>query len=129
MARFVVHHHFARTEHYDLRLEMDFVLRSWAIPKDITLAEKKRILAVPTTDHPMEYINFEGILPKGVYGAGVVKIWDTGTYDLVEKGPEKIVAEFHGKKLKGKYALVQFTDKRGKKNWLFFKMKQQKIRP
>lgn len=124
MARFVVHFHKARSEHFDLRLEMDFVLKSWAIPKDITLSAKKRLLAVPTTDHPMEYISFEGLLPEGTYGAGVVKIWDTGTYDLIERTPDKIVVDLHGKKLKGKYALIQFTDKRGKKNWLFFKMKK-----
>lgn len=123
MARFVVHFHQAKTEHYDLRLEMDYVLKSWAIPKDIRLAEKKRLLAVPTTDHPMEYLNFEGVIEKGAYGAGQVKIWDTGTYDLVERKSDKIVVDLHGKNLKGKYALIQFTDKRGKKNWLFFKMK------
>lgn len=123
MARFVVQEHHARNVHWDLRLEMGFTLKSWAVTKKPALKPGTKRLAVPTEDHSLDYIDFEGMLPEGRYGAGMVKIWDKGTYDLVEKTPDKIVVDFHGKKLKGKYALIRFTDKRGKKNWLFFKTK------
>ncbi len=123
MAKFVVHEHKARTLHWDLRLEIGFVLKSWAIPKEPPLKPGIKRLAIPTTDHPLEYINFTGIIEKGEYGAGKVEIWDTGTYKLVDQKPYKMVLEMNGRKLKGKYVLLQFKDKRGKKNWLFFKIK------
>jgi DNA ligase D-like protein (predicted 3'-phosphoesterase) len=125
MAKFVVHEHKARKLHWDLRLETGYVLRSWAIPKNPTLAAKKRLLAIQTKDHDLAYINFEGLLPEGTYGAGVVKIWDKGVYKMLEQKPDKMVFEIQGEKLKGTYCLVKFKDKRGKENWLFFKTKSK----
>ncbi len=123
MAKFVVHEHKARRLHWDLRLEMGYVLKSWAIPKEPPVRKGIKRLAIQTKDHDLEYINFEGILPEGTYGAGVVKIWDTGVYRMLEQKPEKMIFEIEGKKLKGTYCLLRFKDKKGKENWLFFKLR------
>ncbi len=117
---FVIHEHHASHLHWDLRLEMEGVLRSWAVPKEPN--DKDKRLAVQTEDHPLEYADFEGEIPKGEYGAGSVKIWDKGYYDLIDKKDKKLIFELHGKKLKGIYCLVNFKDK----NWLFFKKKEEK---
>ncbi|RLI92273.1 MAG: 3'-phosphoesterase [Candidatus Altiarchaeales archaeon] len=125
---YVIQRHHARHLHYDLRLEMDGVLKSWAIPKEPPLDEKTKRLAVMTEDHPLDYATFEGVIPEGEYGAGRVEIWDTGTFDLNEKSKEKIIIKIHGKKLKGTYALIKLKPTarfKGKNNWLFFKMKKQ----
>jgi DNA ligase D-like protein (predicted 3'-phosphoesterase) len=114
---FVVHEHWASHHHFDLRLEMDGVLKSWAVPKEPPLKGIKR-LAIQVEDHPLSYASFEGEIPEGFYGAGKVKIWDKGNYDLVEKDEKKIVFILKGKKLTGKYCLLKFRDK----NWLFFKL-------
>jgi len=100
---------------------MDGVLKSWAVPKEPPTRSGIRRLAVQVEDHPIEYANFEGVIPEGQYGAGIVEIWDKGTYRLIERTPDKIVFEIHGKRLKGKYCLIRF---KGEKNWLFFKKKQ-----
>lgn len=131
--RFVIQKHDARKLHYDLRLEVGNVLKSWAIPKGPSTDPGQKRLAVPTEDHPLDYINFEGIIPEGNYGAGTVIVWDTGTYrNLKEKIPmDKAVEEGHvdiwleGEKLKGGYALIQ-TGKGNRKFWLFFKKKDEK---
>jgi DNA ligase D-like protein (predicted 3'-phosphoesterase) len=117
---YVIQKHAATRLHYDLRLEMDGVLKSWAVPK--TPPEEKGVkrLAVQVEDHPIEYADFEGIIPKGQYGAGTVEIWDRGSYVLKEKGENKILLEIRGNRLKGDYCLVQFKGK-GRENWLFFK--------
>lgn len=118
---FVIHHHFARREHWDFRLEMDSVLKSWAVPKEPPKQVGIKRLAIQVKDHPLEYASFHGQIPQGIYGAGTVKIWDKGTYALLEKTKNKIVFELKGKKLKGEYSLILF---RPPKNWLFFKNKK-----
>ena len=118
---YVIQRHQASHLHWDLRLEMDGVLKSWAVPKEPPTRSGIRRLAVQVEDHPIEYANFEGVIPEGQYGAGIVEIWDKGTYRLIERTPDKIVFEIHGKRLKGKYCLIRF---KGEKNWLFFKKKQ-----
>jgi DNA ligase D-like protein (predicted ligase)/DNA ligase D-like protein (predicted 3'-phosphoesterase) len=117
---FVVHEHRARHLHYDLRMEKDGVLKSWAVPKGIPEAAGERHLAVETEDHPLEYLTFEGTIPKGEYGAGTEAIWDTGTYDTLTWGEGKIEVVFHGGRLSGGYVLVRFR-RAGEKDWLIFK--------
>jgi len=119
---YVVHEHWARRHHFDLRLEIDKILKSWAIPKDIQVKENEKRLAVQVEDHALSYADFKGEIPEGMYGAGKVAIWDKGSYDLLEYEPDKkIVINIRGKKLKGKYCLIHFKPK--EKNWLFFKIK------
>ncbi|PIX32097.1 3'-phosphoesterase [Candidatus Bathyarchaeota archaeon CG_4_8_14_3_um_filter_42_8] len=117
---YVIQKHAATHLHYDLRLEMDGVLKSWAIPKEPPSVLGVRRLAVQVEDHPVEYANFEGTIPEGEYGAGTVEIWDRGTYKLIERKEDKLIVEINGKKLKGIYVLLRFRDQ---KNWLFFKKK------
>jgi DNA ligase D-like protein (predicted 3'-phosphoesterase) len=120
---FVVHEHHASHLHWDLRLERDGVLKSWAVPKEPPLAEGVKRLAVQVEDHPLDYAKFEGTIPEGQYGAGKVIIWDSGTY-VAEKFSEKeIIVDFNGKKLDGKYILIKTTFKGAKNSWLFFKKK------
>ncbi len=118
---FVVHEHHASHLHWDLRLEMDSVLKSWAVPKKPPLKKGIKRLAVQVNDHDLGYADFEGEIPEGQYGAGKVLIWDNGTYESDSVNDEKIVVHFNGKKLKGKYVLLRFK-KAGEKNWLFFKL-------
>jgi DNA ligase D-like protein (predicted 3'-phosphoesterase) len=118
---FVIHKHHATHLHWDLRLEMDGVLKSWAVPKTPPEVKGTKRLAIEVEDHPMEYADFHGTIPEGNYGAGEVKIWDNGDYELLKKYSNKIIFELHGKKLKGKYCLVKTTF-RNKKSWLFFKI-------
>jgi len=117
---YVIQKHSAMHLHYDLRLEMSGVLKSWAIPKEPPIAFGIRRLAVQVEDHPIEYANFEGRIPEGEYGAGTVEIWDRGTYRLIDKKEDKLIVEINGGRLKGVYVLVRFKDQ---KNWLFFKKK------
>ena len=123
MLKFVIHEHHASHLHWDLRLELDNVLKSWAIPKELPLEKDIKRLAIAVEDHSLSYINFEGDIPEGHYGAGEVKIWDKGTFKLIERTPKKIQVEFKGKKLSGKYVLIK-TDYgiNPEKNWLFFKL-------
>jgi DNA ligase D-like protein (predicted ligase)/DNA ligase D-like protein (predicted polymerase)/DNA ligase D-like protein (predicted 3'-phosphoesterase) len=127
---FVIQEHHARRLHYDLRLERDGVLVSWAVPKNLPDTPAVNHLAVHTEDHPLEYLAFEATIPKGEYGAGEMIVWDTGTYetekfnDIPPDGPEKggeVIVTLHGKKIDGRYALIQ-TDG---KNWLAHRMKEQ----
>jgi DNA ligase D-like protein (predicted 3'-phosphoesterase) len=117
---YVIQKHAATHLHYDLRLEMDDVLKSWAIPKEPPTTPGVRRLAVEVEDHPVEYANFEGMIPEGEYGAGTVEIWDRGTYRLLERKEDKLIIEINGNRLSGVYVLMRFKDK---KNWLFFKKK------
>ncbi|NGX15347.1 DNA polymerase ligase N-terminal domain-containing protein [Wenzhouxiangella sp. XN24] len=114
---FVIQQHDASTMHFDFRLEVDGVLRSWAVPKGPSTDPAEKRLAIPTEDHPLEYADFEGVIPAGEYGAGPVLIWDRGSYrNLSEKDGERrsmadalhdghAVVELHGEKLQGGYAL------------------------
>ena len=118
-SRFVVHRHQARHLHYDLRLEMEGVLKSWAVPKGVPVEPGVRRLAVQVEDHPIDYIDFAGEIPEGQYGAGTVEIWDSGQFELSQKAPDRLEFALRGNKLSGDYVLVQ-TDG---KNWLLIKRK------
>jgi DNA ligase D-like protein (predicted 3'-phosphoesterase) len=118
---YMIHEHHATHLHWDLRLEMDGVLKSWAVPKSPPAEKGTKRLAIQVEDHPLEYATFQGVIPEGNYGAGEVKIWDNGNYELLKKYSDKIIFEIHGKKLKGKYCLVK-TNFKDKKSWLFFKL-------
>jgi DNA ligase D-like protein (predicted 3'-phosphoesterase) len=102
---------------------MDGVLKSWAIPKDPPTKPNIKRLAIPVEDHPLDYINFEGVIPEGGYGAGTVKIWDSGTYELESRTPSKIVFRLLGKKMRGRYVLIQTKWGKGI-NWLLFQAKE-----
>lgn len=117
--RFVVQRHDASRLHWDFRFEMDGVLKSWAVPKEPPTRPGLRRLAVAVEDHDLGYIDFEGVIPEGEYGAGTVEIWDRGTFALESRKPDKLVFELRGKKMRGRYTLVHFTDKA--ENWLLFK--------
>lgn len=120
---YVVQEHHASHLHWDLRLEMNDALRSWAVPKKPPEAVGVRRLAVEVEDHPMEYAFFEGEIPEGEYGAGLVTLWDRGTYDAETVTENKIVFTIHGERLKGNYCLLRTRFGGAAKNWLFFKMK------
>ncbi len=119
---YVIHKHRARNLHWDLRLEINRVLKSWAVPKKPSKVKGIKRLAIQVEDHPLEYAKFQGTIPEGNYGAGKVEIWDKGTYELLEKNPKKIEFKLHGKKLKGNYVLIKTGYGRNKKGWLFFKI-------
>jgi len=128
--RFVVHEHKSSRLHYDFRLEVNGVLKSWAIPKGPSLNPADKRLAVMVPDHVLEYIDFEGIIPEGSYGAGPVLVWDAGEYVPLETDdPDtalkhgKLSFELKGKKLKGAFALAQMKGlpKSTGKEWLLMK--------
>jgi bifunctional non-homologous end joining protein LigD len=119
---FVVQRHDARRLHYDFRLERDGVLASWAVPKGVPLEPGQRALAVHVEDHPLDYATFEGEIPKGQYGAGLVEIWDTGTYELVEeKRDGGLTVRLQGRRLHGAWTLVPARLDGDPKNWLLIK--------
>jgi bifunctional non-homologous end joining protein LigD len=142
--RFVVQKHAASHLHYDFRLEMEGVLKSWAVPKGPSTDPSVKRLAMMVEDHPFDYKNFEGIIPKGNYGAGTVIVWDEGTYESTEQGAKdktlqdknlrhqlhagKIKFRLHGKKLKGEYALIKAKG-RAENSWLLMKMKDDYASP
>lgn len=133
---FVIQRHDASSEHYDFRLEADGVLKSWAVPKGPSTDSREKRLAVHVEDHPLDYADFEGVIPEGEYGAGTVMVWDHGTYRSLrqeEDGNEapsiaQQVEEGHvtvwleGEKLSGGYALTQTKMRGDPKNWLLVKM-------
>jgi bifunctional non-homologous end joining protein LigD len=134
---FVIQKHDASRLHYDFRLEMDGVLKSWAVPKGPSTDPKNKRLAMMVEDHPFDYRNFEGIIPQGEYGGGTVIVWDEGTYEPIEeikgkKAQEKhllkqlkegsLKIKLHGEKLEGEYALVK-THGMGENGWLLIKHK------
>jgi len=120
LSRFVVQKHHARSLHYDFRLEIGGVLKSWAVPKGVSRAKGVKRLAVQVEDHPVDYINFSGKIPEGEYGAGEVKIFDKGEWQLVSGDINDNSFKFilYGKKLTGEYILVRLKDK---KNWLIYR--------
>ena len=131
-AAFVIQKHAARSLHYDLRLEVDGIMKSWAMPKGPSLNPSDRRLAILTDDHPLAYKNFEGVIPKGEYGAGTVIVWDRGRYCNTKKNQKgellamqaafrrgAIEIQLKGKKVKGGFALVRMQGK----SWLLIKMK------
>ena len=120
---FVVQEHHARQLHYDLRLEKDGVLKSWAVPKGIPETPSQKHLAVQVEDHPLEYATFEGEIPKGEYGAGNVRIWDKGSFEAKFWDENKIEVTLKGNRLTGRYVLVRLK-KAGENNWLLLKGKE-----
>ena len=135
-ATFVIQKHAARALHYDFRLEVDGVLASWAVPKGPSTDPGVRRLAMRTEDHPMDYAEFEGNIPKGNYGAGTVIVWDRGTYRNMMSEKEKplsmeasihaghVEVWLHGEKLRGGYTLIR-TQKEPREQWLLIKMKDR----
>ncbi len=119
--RFVVQEHHARRLHWDVRLERDGVLVSWAVPKGPPTAPSENRLAVHTEDHPLEYLHFHGDIPRGEYGAGQMKIWDSGTYETEKWRDDEVIVRFHGGRLSGRYAFIRT----GGKQWLMHLMKSQ----
>lgn len=128
MTRFVVHEHRATHAHFDFRLEMGGVLKSWAVPKGPSMNPAEKRLAIRVQDHPMAYADFEGIIPEGTYGAGPVVVWDRGrVYYVGDKPPEVALAQgkllfvLKGTKLKGGFALVRRARGREADEWLLIK--------
>jgi bifunctional non-homologous end joining protein LigD len=116
--RFVVQEHHARRLHWDLRLERDGVLCSWAVPKGIPTRPRPNHLAVRTEDHPLEYLTFEGVIPKGQYGAGTMTVWDSGTYDLEKWTDREVMLTFHGRRVRGRYVLFHTRENQ----WMIHRM-------
>lgn len=117
---FVVQKHAARHLHWDFRLSLDGVLKSWAVPKEPPVEKGVKRLAIQVEDHPLEYADFEGVIPEGLYGAGKVEIWDKGEFELIKRELGKIEVVLHGRILNGKYVLLRYP-KGGENSWLFFK--------
>jgi len=118
MPHFVIQKHQAARVHYDFRLEMDGVLKSWAVPKEPSADTRVKRLAIRVEDHSLDYINFEGHIEEGEYGAGVVEIWDSGDYELLERSEEFIRVKLSGRKLRGPWKLIHTNYPPGN-NWLF----------
>src|SRR5499427_3869184 len=112
-AMFVVQEHHARRLHWDFRLERDGVLVSWALPKGVPEDPAVNHLAVHTEDHPLEYANFAGDIPRGEYGAGSVRLWDHGTYEVLKWDEREVKVNLHGERVRGGYVLFAT----GGKNW------------
>lgn len=133
---FVIQKHDASTSHYDFRLEIDGVLKSWAVPKGPSTDPSDKRLAVETEDHPLDYADFEGVIPQGEYGGGTVMVWDIGPYDNAKFDDDGQIAKslsecwadghltvnLHGEKLSGGYALTHFRTEGNKRQWLLVKI-------
>jgi bifunctional non-homologous end joining protein LigD len=117
MLKFVIQEHHARSHHFDFRLEKDGVFKSWAVPKGISMKPGIKRLAVQVDDHDLEFGHFEGTIPKGVYGAGEIRIWDKGTYEQVEWSKTKITFILHGTRAGGMFTMLRFNEPETQK-WL-----------
>jgi bifunctional non-homologous end joining protein LigD len=118
---FVIQEHHARVLHWDFRLEHDGVLASWALPKGLPVDPNVNHLAVHVEDHPFEYKDFEGVIPKGEYGAGLVRIWDRGTYETEKWRPNEVMVVLHGERTEGRYVLFPTGAPEGK-DWMIHRM-------
>jgi bifunctional non-homologous end joining protein LigD len=134
-ARYLIQKHDASRLHYDFRLELDGVLKSWAVPKGPSLDPSVKSLAVHVEDHPLEYGSFEGTIPQGEYGGGTVMLWDRGTWEPEGDAEEsyrrgKLVFRLAGGRLKGRWALIRMGGKAGAdgKNWLLKKLDDEEAR-
>lgn len=136
---FVIQKHDATNLHYDFRIEVEGVLKSWAVPKGPSTDPREKRLALPTEDHPLEYAEFEGVIPEGEYGAGPVLIWDRGRYENTTKKDDGTTKDIHsalddghltiylsGEKISGGYALIRTGKKEKDSRWLFIKMDDDK---
>jgi DNA ligase D-like protein (predicted 3'-phosphoesterase) len=136
---FVIQKHDASHLHYDFRIEIDGTLKSWSVPKGPSTDPREKRLAVPTEDHPLDYADFEGLIPEGQYGGGTVLIWDKGTFKNLKKDdkgkPMSLKKSFEegtveiylkGEKLQGGYALIKMKSGTMKGNWLLIKMEDDK---
>jgi DNA ligase D-like protein (predicted 3'-phosphoesterase) len=136
--RFTIQKHAATSLHYDLRLEVDGVAASWAVPKGPSLDPRDKRLAMRTEDHPLKYLDFEGVIPKGEYGAGPMIVWDRGVFQNIsetrrgepltlEEGLEKgdLKVFLLGEKIRGAYALVRTSDPGEREKWLLIKKKDE----
>ncbi len=126
--RFVIHEHHASRLHFDLRLEIGGTLKSWAVPKGVSMNPQDKRLAVAVPDHSLGYIDFEGTISEGSYGAGEVRVWDKGEFETGGNAEEqlkkgKLVFTFYGRKLKGEFHLVKMWNQ--EKNWLITKSKDE----
>ena len=117
MPRFVIQKHHATHLHYDFRLEMDGVLKSWAVPKEPSADPKTKRLAIQVPDHDLDYADFEGEIEEGEYGAGKVEIWDSGEFDFIERSDKFIRIELKGKRLSGPWKLIK-TNYKPRDSWL-----------
>jgi bifunctional non-homologous end joining protein LigD len=120
--RFVIHEHHARSLHWDLRLEHEGALASWAVPKGLPPAPGENHFAAATEDHPLEYLHFHGEIPKGQYGAGSIEIWDSGTYDTLKWESRKIEVALHGQRESARYALFAIDKEDPPKDWMIHRM-------
>lgn len=119
--KYVIQKHASSHLHYDLRLELDGAAKSWAIPKEPSFKEGVKRLAVRVEDHDTTHMDFQGTIPEGEYGAGTVEIWDSGFWEPESVRDKKIVGKIFGKRLKGRFTLINFKGK----NWLFFRSKEK----
>lgn len=135
---FIIQKHDAQNLHYDFRLSIDGVLKSWAVPKGLSTKAKEKRLAIRTEDHPVDYADFEGVIPEGEYGAGTVMIWDKGEFESLEEDNDKSIKkalddgalkfDLKGKKIKGGYAMARTNqgDDDGNEQWVIFKLDDDK---
>ena len=114
----MVQEHHARRLHWDLRLEHEGSLASWALPRGVPEHPDENRLAVRTEDHPLEYLEFEGEIPKGEYGAGSMRVWDRGTYTAEKFRDDEVIATFHGERMNGRYALFRTRES----DWMIHRM-------
>ena len=119
-ARFIIQEHYARTHHFDFRLEKDGVLKSWVVPKGIPEKPGVKRLAVQVEDHDLEFGQFEGTIPQREYGAGSITIWDHGTYDLELWAADRIAFALHGSRVSGSFNLIRFKHG-GPRDWLLIR--------